>query len=924
MLLFPAVGSRAQYFNSGADPSHLRWSHIQVGNYNLVFPAKSLDMAAKFGCVLNAIGPVTNTMQTRIRPLPLILHPYAAFSNGTSVLAPRRIELFPKQPIALETNDFIPQLVIHEMRHFAQMERLNTGFTRWAGYLLGDQAQAIVLGIHVPKWLLEGDAVLTETLLSDAGRGRMANFIQPLRSKLISGKDLYYDRVMLGTYQDILPNEYLFGYFLAARGRMLSDPMLWSDALGEIGRNPFNVNGLSGITSPKTGFRFSKLLVETLEWLRDYWTDPAHLEKAPDALRVLVSDSSLYQNYFRPQRMEGSSVICLKKSINNLPAFVAVDESGTEKLITRPGSIEDAGFSYRDGRLIWAELIRDPRWENRSWSDIFSFDLKNNRKKRLTHGKRLFSPEFNVKGNRIAAISEEPDGSSCVRILDGTDGHLMTTVLAAKNEHFSYLCWGGRPDELWAITTGQTGRKIVRVILNGQPPEVYFDGGQLDITCPVYHEDWLYFCGPSGTAQGLYRMNCRNGRTEHLFGHPHGVNYLSASGEDLLLSVYSADGYRPAFIPFAAMKGKQVTGIDPIDEPVTDIIQRGPEEFPIDIEFRGDQFKPARYSKAAHLLRFHSWSPVFVDPDAYRVSPGVVLMTQNDLGTLTGWTGYQWEKTDRTNNLVASLKYDGLYPSLKVDLNSKFFTADTGELVRDYPEGYRHGYRQTARFGASLPLRLSSGAWSRAFEPGIFYAVEKFAYKGFPPLTTKTTSSAGVSLYASIVRNLSYRDLFPKWGFSFRGSWFRYFADGAKANNLTGRLMLYLPGMLPNSSLRILNSSNLISFGQNYSVQDFPRGQVIYNALSSYNLKIDYSLPVSYPDYHVSWLIYIKRIKANLFFDAGTPLEEINWFFSTGLDVTFDFNLLRMGIGMESGLRLMYFPTTRKPGIEFLYSFSVN
>ena len=118
-------------------------------------------------------------MQSDIRKLSVILHPYAAFSNGSSLLAPRRIELFPKQPIALETDDFASQLTIHEVRHFAQMERLDTGITRIAGYILGEQAQSVVLGIHVSKWLLEGDAVLTETLLSNAGRGRIAGFIQP-------------------------------------------------------------------------------------------------------------------------------------------------------------------------------------------------------------------------------------------------------------------------------------------------------------------------------------------------------------------------------------------------------------------------------------------------------------------------------------------------------------------------------------------------------------------------------------------------------------------------------------------------------------------------------------------------------------------------------------------------------------------------
>jgi hypothetical protein len=420
-------------------------------------------------------------------------------------------------------------------------------------------------------------------------------------------------------------------------------------------------------------------------------------------------------------------------------------------------------------------------------------------------------------------------------------------------------------------------------------------------------------------------MDCATGRTEHLFGHPHGVNYLSASGSDLMMSVYSANGYRPARIPFQLLKGRPVKGIKAIDEPVTDIIQRGDGEFPIDFEYGKDEFSVQRYSKAANLFRLHSWSPLFVNPDAYQIGPGIVLMSQNDLGTLTGWAGYEWLKTDRTNNLLASLRYNGFYPALQLDLASKHFTG-AGDLSAGLrPEGYSYGYRQSARLSTSLPLRFSSGAWSRSLEPGAFFETARTASPGVAPLTDRNARLAGLSLNASVVSNLSYRDLFPKWGISFRGSWFTYYRDDSRSKNLTSRLLIYLPGLLSNSSFRVLNSMNRISpIDYPDAVLDFPRGQIVRQAQSSYNLKLDYALPLSYPDYHLTWLIYIKRIKADLFFDAGTPVPEIKWFMSAGLDITFDYNLLRTGIDMESGFRLMYFPTTRKPGFEFLYSFAVN
>lgn len=926
LLLFLSIRGYAQYYSLGADPSAIKWNHTRVGKFNLVYPKDESGLAATYRGVLNDIEePVTASMQADIRYLPVIMHPYASFSNGVSVLAPRRIELYPKQPISLETNDFTSQLVIHEVRHFAQMERLNKGITRAAGFLLGEQAQSIVLGIHVPTWLLEGDAVLTETLLSNAGRGRIAGFIQPLRSRLIDNKDVSWDRVLFGSYNEILPNEYLFGYFLTARGRMLADPLVWSDALAQIGRNPFSIKGLSGLTRPKTGFRFSKLYVETLDWLRDFWTNPALAVKAPDSLIVLSNDSLGYLNYYRPQEFSSHEVICLKKSIGDVPAFVIINASGNERIVTRPGSIEDAGFSYHERKLVWAELIQDPRWENRSWSELMMYDFDTGRKARLTRGERFFSPVFNTAGDCIAVIDERTNGSSFVNILNSLNGRVIKSVREAGNNHFSYLCWGNNSDELFAITTGSSGRKLIRVDLNDMSQEIILDAGFADISCPAAFGGWIYFSGPAGTTQGLFRVNRFNHFTELVFGHPHGINYLNARGQNLFVSVYSSNGYRPAKIAFNCLRGKPVKRIEPLIEPVTAIIQRADREFPLVFSKINQPVGNDRYKKADHLLRLHSWSPLFLNPDSYQINPGVVLMSQNDLSTLTCWAGYQYIKTDLSHNLLASVRYTGFYPALELDYSRKYRNPDDGsDSIRNQSDKFPGAYQQFLRIGSGIPLNFSSGAWSRQIQPGLFFE-QVSDLSGRKNELNHSAWMAGCSVYSAFLRKTSYRDLFPRWGISMNLSYFRAFSQVGDGNNFTGRIMVYLPGFLPNSSLRILNSASRLTVDQfSGSIQDFPRGQIAYQALSRYNLKVDYAFPVSYPDYHISWLIYVKRIKADLFFDAGSRLNENNWFLSTGLDLTLDYYLLRSGIALESGIRMMYFPTTRKAGAEFLFAFSVN
>jgi hypothetical protein len=359
---------------------------------------------------------------------------------------------------------------------------------------------------------------------------------------------------------------------------------------------------------------------------------------------------------------------------------------------------------------------------------------------------------------------------------------------------------------------------------------------------------------------------------------------------------------------------------------VTGIIQRAPEEIPVDFTDTVIQEQARPYRKAAHLFRLHSWSPVFINPDAYQISPGVALMSQNDLGTLVAWAGYQWSKPDRSDNLLASVRYSGWYPELQFDLNRKYRNRDPG-TIRD-TTGFLltlpYGYWQTWKASASVPLIWSSGAWNRRLKAGLFVEqitnLDKEGKIKFSP-----GWMTGIEIASSILRKQSYRDLFPKWGVTVNAGYFKSLYLDKWRNNYQLRILAYLPGFLPNSSIRILNSA--VSLGTPYYfpyLDDIPRGQGILHTSRNYNFKIDYAFPVSYPDYHLSWLIYIKRIKANLFFDAGTPISYADWFYSTGLDLMMDYHLLRIGIELESGLRLMYFPTTGKPGFDFILSFRVN
>ena len=109
--------------------------------------------------------------------------------------------------------DWNASLALHEYRHVVQYEMLRRGFAgKFMHFMYGD----IGLGtksLTTPDWFYEGDAVATETALSNSGRGRSPDFSKDLRAQLLDGKKYSYAKAVCGSYKNYVPNHYILGYF---------------------------------------------------------------------------------------------------------------------------------------------------------------------------------------------------------------------------------------------------------------------------------------------------------------------------------------------------------------------------------------------------------------------------------------------------------------------------------------------------------------------------------------------------------------------------------------------------------------------------------------------------------------------------------------------------------------------------------------
>ena len=191
-----------QYYNLGQDPSNLKWRQISTPHFRIIYPENFEIKAQKMLPALDYVYTRgAKTLAYKTKRVPFIIHNYNSVSNAVTGWAPKRVELFTCPPQDSYAQDWLDQLIIHEYRHVVQLDRTNQGFTKVLSWFAGEQAAVMINGLFVPSWFMEGDAVCTETALSQSGRGRIPAFEMLLRAQVKQKGAFTYDKAALGSYK---------------------------------------------------------------------------------------------------------------------------------------------------------------------------------------------------------------------------------------------------------------------------------------------------------------------------------------------------------------------------------------------------------------------------------------------------------------------------------------------------------------------------------------------------------------------------------------------------------------------------------------------------------------------------------------------------------------------------------------------------
>jgi hypothetical protein len=135
---------------------------------------------------------------------------------------------------------------------------------------------------------------------------------------------------------------------------------------------------------------------------------------------------------------------------------------------------------------------------------------------------------------------------------------------------------------------------------------------------------------------------------------------------------------------------------------------------------------------------------------------------------------------------------------------------------------------------------------------------------------------------------------------------------------------LYFPGILRHQGLNIYagyqqRAIGIYKFGD---ILAYPRGVSGRQDEELVSVRSTYALPLAYPDLSIGPVLYIKRIRANLFYDHAFTInsgnaEDVS---AVGGDLLAEIHILRFPAPLEIGVRYAYLPDDASPYWSFLLS----
>ncbi|MBQ8307786.1 MAG: hypothetical protein IJX56_03165 [Alistipes sp.] len=944
--LFTTGRVSAQYYTWGADPTVLKWNSIRCEKNRIIYPDTAAAYAVRTLFCIEKIQPyIAEGFRHGPMTIPFVLHPENFESNGLVMWLPKRVEFLTSPAVESYSMPWYKQLTAHEYRHAVQYNNLNQGVIKALSYLLGQQGSTVGL-LFLPIWIIEGDAVLSETQMSSFGRGLQPRFTLEYRAlgrEMLRRRNL--DKWFCGSYIDFIPDHYQLGYQIAAHSYNRFGENIWDKVAWYGARNPYVL-----FTVPTSLKKFYKTSVpdlfrSTFRELNDYWDSLP--EEKPTTQPLNEVPGRNYTIYQWPIQASDTTALFLKSALNRPSRFVQIDtRTGREQKMRYTGRLSTRPALGEDGRLWWTEYRRSMLFPQRVNSQLCYMDLEQGKPRHIAGVRNALYPTPTSDG--IAWVEYLPNGSYNLRLCEGGQERCLA-VPFFKEVHG--LAWDNSTDRFYLLITDDDGMWIASMNRNGDFTPVT-RGAYITLSDLRARDGWLYFGSIQSGKDEAHAYDLNTGREYRLTTSRYGAFSPAPLNEkEVLVTDYTVRGYRPARQRLDSLRP---VAYAPLPENRLNPPRRTWQTINLDtVRFsaadsldQDQKHHPKRYRKGLNLFKLHSWMPLSINPfslvDEMNIDLnwGVTLLSQNLLSTTEAYASWGWNRNEgsifrlgaRYFGLGAEIEIAGFYGGNQQIYALAQINPSTGKLEHQAIPKIDPYYSLSA--SVTLPLYFQRGYHTRQltvaagwnFSNGLVAklgdirfdektgGITNISHIGYSEGLHKLAFTLG---FSDVVRTAP-REFAPRWGYLLTADYALNPSNEAFSDLISLYGRLYLPGITrPHSLMLSLNYQTSFAGFQTpdgVAMLTYKSNRLIPHGYTSNQIRSDhytaaalhYQLPIWYPEGGIPSVIYFKRIRLNLGVDYAQYRTLTGWnrLYAYGGDLLFDFNLFRQPDSATSTLKV--------------------
>lgn len=868
----------------GGNPSSIKWRQVNTPAAKIIYP-KGLDsIANRIATVTEVLNKeYTATIGSQHRKVSVVLQANNTLSNAYVGLAPYRSEFYlttPQNPFELGSLRWADNLSVHEFRHVEQYSNFNHGLSKAFSILLGEQGQAFANALSVPDWFFEGDAVWNETAFSRQGRGRLPEAFNGYKSLYMDNKPYQFMKLRNGSLRDYVPSHYDLGYLLVSYGREKYGDSIWLKITGDAVRFKGLFYPLQKAIKRHTGLAYSTFTNNALDYFQNQWKQEQQLNKAASPTWLTGAEKHNVTSYKFPYPADSNTVIALKRSYKQIPAFVKIDANGKEEKIAVKDIGYDDYFSYKNGRIVYTALKPDARWGNRDYSVIRLLDITTKKTTTISVKSKYFSPDITTDGQQIVAVEADPV-KQCLLHLLNANGDLIKTWTADSSLFYSHPKFLDDNKTVVAAArqpNGNMGWMIWNTATNEH--DWLLQPANQVIGFPVVQGDTFFYTGTAGNSDGLYAIDIKKKEAPVLVAqYATGIYQGFEKAGKIIGSAFTTVGYRLASFERLSINNGQ--------HPLTDLYVSTTLNNKTDVTAIATKYYPSeKYRKTYKLLNFHSWQPEISESE-YTIS----LLGENVLSTLYSQLYYTYNRNENSHQTGASARYGGWYVQPYINMAQTW----NREVALNVDTTLIYNERE-ATAGLQLPLNLSFGKSYRYLTLSTSFSNDNVKWRGYAKDRYKDFDFNYISARAvySVQIQKAVQHIYPRYAEAFVAE-YRRSVNKYKAWQWLLNGALYLPGLSVNHNLVLTAAYQIRDTFQTYIFSNsfpFSRGYRDINFPKMLRLGANYHLPLLYPDWGFGNILYFRRIRLNAFYDY-TRGESIRTgtvypFSTVGSEIYFD------------------------------------